>query len=65
LKDALKWTWNLGYPGFATPEFMETFSTNVIPRMFASVIKDELSPEDAARAAENEIKRIYRKWREG
>jgi multiple sugar transport system substrate-binding protein len=64
LKDALKWTWNLGYPGFATPEFMETFSTNVIPRMFASVVKGELTPEDAALAAENEMKRIYQKWRQ-
>jgi len=64
LKDALKWTWNLGYPGFATPEFMETFSTSVIPRMFASAIRGDLSPEAAARAAENEMKRIYLKWRE-
>jgi multiple sugar transport system substrate-binding protein len=63
LKDALKWTRNLGFPGFATPEYMETFNTAVIPRMFAEVIKGSLSPEDAARSAENEMKRIYEKWR--
>jgi multiple sugar transport system substrate-binding protein len=64
LKDALKWTRNLGYPGFATPQAMDVFSSHVIPKMFLSVVKGELSPEDAARAGEKEVKRIYDKWKE-
>ena len=49
LKDALKWTRSLGHPGFATPEAMEVFGTFVIPKMFLSVVRGDLSPEDAAR----------------
>jgi multiple sugar transport system substrate-binding protein len=64
LKDALYWTRNLGHPGFATPEAMEVFDTFVIPKMFASVVKGDLSPEDAARVAEKEVKRIYDKWKQ-
>jgi multiple sugar transport system substrate-binding protein len=64
LKDALKWTRSLCYPGFATPEAMEVFDTAVVPRMFLSVLQGELSPEDAAGAAEKEMKRIYEKWKE-
>lgn len=64
LKDALYWTRNLGFPGFANPVTMEVFNSFVIPRMFMSVVKNELSPEDAARAAEAEVSRIADRWRQ-
>ena len=64
LKDALHWTPNLGAPGFATPVWMEVFNSYVIPRMFASFVRGELSAEDAARAAETEVKRIATKWKD-
>src|SRR4029077_4172676 len=64
LKDALHWTPNLGSPGFASPAWMEVFNSSVLPRMFASVIKGERSAEDAASAAEAEVKRIAEKWAE-
>ncbi len=64
LKDALHWTANLGFPGYANPVAMEVFNSFVIPRMFISVVKGELSPEDAARAAETEVKRIFEKWKQ-
>jgi multiple sugar transport system substrate-binding protein len=54
----------VGFPGFATAEAMEVFSAGVIPKMFSSVVKGELSSEDAAGAAEKEMKRIYEKWKE-
>lgn len=63
LKDALLWTTNLGHPGYATPPIEEVFNTFVIPRMFATVAKGDLSPEDAAAAAEREVKRIFEKWK--
>jgi multiple sugar transport system substrate-binding protein len=62
LKDALHWTPNLGFPGYATPAAMEAFNSFVIPRMFVSVVKGELTPEDAARRAETEVQRISEKW---
>jgi multiple sugar transport system substrate-binding protein len=64
LKDALHWTANLGFPGFANPVAMEAFNTFVVPRMFLSVVKGEASPDDAARAAEAEVKRIADKWKQ-
>ena len=63
LKDALHWTPNLGFPGYANPVAMEVFNTFVIPRMFMSVVKGELSPEDAARAGETEVNRIFEQWK--
>jgi multiple sugar transport system substrate-binding protein len=43
---------------------MEIFNRFVVPRMFLSVVKGELSPGDAARAAEAEVKRILEKWKQ-
>ncbi len=64
LKDALHWTPNLGFPGYANPVAMEVFNSFVLPRMFLSVVKGELIPEDAARAAEAEVRRISEKWQQ-
>ncbi len=64
LKDALYWTKNLGFPGFSTPPAMEVFDSDLFPRMFARVIRGELSPEDGAEAALNEINRIFAKWKQ-
>jgi multiple sugar transport system substrate-binding protein len=64
LKDALHWTPNLGAPGFVNPVWMEAFNTFVIPRMFRSAVKGELSVLDAARAAETEMRQIAEKWKD-
>ena len=64
LKDALYWTRNLGFPGYANPVGMEAFNTFVIPRMFESVVTGRLSPEDAAQAADAEVTRIADKWKQ-
>lgn len=64
LKDALHWTANLGFPGYANPVAMEVFNTHVIPRMFVSVVKGEAAPEDAVHAADAEVKRIAEKWQQ-
>jgi len=62
LKDGLHWTHNLGFPGYANPVAMAVFNNFVVPRMFLSVVKGELSAEDAARVAEAEVQRIAEKW---
>jgi multiple sugar transport system substrate-binding protein len=64
LKDALHWTPNLGVPGFATPAYMEIFTSSLIPKMVAKVLKGEQSPEDATAAAAAEIQHIADKWKQ-
>ena len=63
LEDALVWTTNIGYPGYATAAIDELFTSFVIPRMFAAVVRGELSPEEGAAAAEKEAKTVFEKWR--
>lgn len=62
LGSVLDWATNVGYPGFATAAIDEVFNTFVIPTMFGRVARDESSPEEAVRAAEQEIRRIFAKW---
>lgn len=64
LKDALHWTRNLGFPGYANPVAMEVFNSFVIPRMFISVATGRSGPEDAVQAAEAEITRIADRWKQ-
>src|SRR5258708_11387728 len=64
LKNAPRWTVNLGHPGFADPATMEIYNSFVIPRMFLSVVKVERSPGDAAKAAEAEVTKIADKWKQ-
>ncbi len=63
LGNVLEWATNVGYPGYATAAIDEVFNTFVIPTMFAKAARDELSPQDSAKAAEAEIKRIFAKWK--
>lgn len=53
---------NVGYPGYCSAWIDEVFSTFVIPTMFAKTARDELSAEEAVKAAEREMKRISGKW---
>ncbi len=63
LTDVLDWATNVGHPGYATAAVDEVFNTFVIPTMFAKVARDEMTPENAASAAEKEVKRIFDKWK--
>lgn len=62
LKDALHWTPNLGVPGYATPAFMEIFTTSLVPKMVARAIRGEQSAEDAAASGAAEMQGIIDKW---
>jgi multiple sugar transport system substrate-binding protein len=62
LGDFVQYATNVGYPGYSTAAIDEVFSTFVIPTMFAKAARDEVSPEDAIKAAEREMKRIFAKW---
>jgi multiple sugar transport system substrate-binding protein len=63
LANALDWTTNIGYPGYATAAIDEAVNTFVLPTIFAKVARDEMNAEDGARALEKEIRRIFDKWK--
>ena len=63
LSDALSWSTNVGYPGYATAAISEVFNTWVIPSMFAKAARGQVSPEQAAADAETETKRIFARWK--
>jgi multiple sugar transport system substrate-binding protein len=58
-----KFTKNVGYPGFSNAAIDEVFNKFLIPQMFAEVAQEKMTPAEAARAAEREIKSIFAKWR--
>ena len=60
---AEKYTTNVGHPGFSNAGIDEVFNKFLIPQMFAEVAQDKMTPAEAARAADREIKAIYAKWR--
>ena len=59
LGDVLTWATNVGYPGYATAAIDEAFRAFIIPTMFAKVARGMETPENAAKAAEQEYKRIF------
>ncbi len=58
-----RFTTNIGHPGFSNAAIDETFSKFLIPQMFAQVAQGKMTADEAARAAEREIKGIFDKWR--
>jgi len=62
LANALEWSTNVGYPGYATAAVDEIFNTFVLPTMFAKAARDEMSVDDAVKAADQEVRRIMQKW---
>ncbi len=63
LKDAEKWSTNVGHPGPANPAECEIFSTYVLPNMFARVARGQQSAEDSVKQAAAECGKIFEKWR--
>jgi multiple sugar transport system substrate-binding protein len=63
LGNVLDWATNVGYPGYCTAAIDQAFNAWVIPTMFAKVARGEETPENAARAAEQEYKRIFERWK--
>ena len=63
LKDAVDWSTNIGHPGPANTAIGEVFGTFVIPTMFASAARGQVSPKEAVARAEAQIKPIFDKWR--
>lgn len=62
LKDAEKWSTNVGHPGPANPAIGEVFATFIIPNMMANAARG-MKAEEAVRQAELLVKAIFAKWR--
>ena len=58
-----KWTYNVGFPGYSNAAIDEVFGKSLIPQMFARVARDDMTPDEAMRAAHREISSIFNKWR--
>ncbi len=63
LKDAEKWSTNVGHPGPASPAIGEVFATFVLPNMMANAARG-MKPDLAVAQAETLIKPIFEKWRQ-
>ena len=63
LGNVLDWATNVGYPGYGTAAIDEAFKAWVIPTMFAKVARGDETAENAAKAAEEEYKRIFARWK--
>jgi multiple sugar transport system substrate-binding protein len=63
LGDVLDWATNVGYPGYCSAAIDQAFKSWVIPTMFATVAQGKASPEDAAKTAEAEYKRIFERFK--
>jgi multiple sugar transport system substrate-binding protein len=62
LSTALEWSTNVGFPGRATAAIDEVFNTFVLPTMFGRVARGDAEPEEAAAAADVEVRRIFDRW---
>jgi multiple sugar transport system substrate-binding protein len=62
LKDAEKWSTNMGHPGPANPAEGEVFATFILPNMMANAARG-MKAEEAVAQAEILVKAIYAKWR--
>ena len=63
LGDVLDWATNVGYPGYCSAAIDQAFYSWVIPTMFATVANGKATPEDAAKTAEAEYKRIFERMK--
>jgi maltose-binding protein MalE len=63
LKDATKWSTNVGHPGPSNTAIGEVFGTFVIPNMFAAAARGKKSPQQAVTDAEAQMKPIFAKWK--
>jgi hypothetical protein len=64
LRDALDWSVNVGYQGYANAAVGEVFGTFILPNMLARAARGKESPQEAVATAEGQMKPIFDKWRE-
>jgi multiple sugar transport system substrate-binding protein len=60
---AERYTTNIGHPGFSNAGVDEVFNKFLIPQMFATVAQDKMTPADAAKTFDRQVREIFQKWR--
>ena len=60
---AERYTGNVGWPGFSNAGVDEVFNKFLIPQMFANVAQEKMTPEEAARTFDRQVREIFQKWR--
>lgn len=63
LRDAERWSTNVGFPGPANPAEGEIFGTFILPNMFGRVAQGQQSAEESVKQAAAECRKIFDKWR--
>ncbi|TDD48107.1 carbohydrate ABC transporter substrate-binding protein [Saccharopolyspora elongata] len=63
LSHATDWSTNIGHPGPSSTAVGETFSTFVIPNMFARAARGDASPQQSVAEADTQVRAIFEKWR--
>ena len=63
LATAHKWTRFDSYPGHANPAWSEIYDAWLIPKMFGNAASGRMTPEEALTQADQEVRKIYDKWR--
>jgi len=63
LKDARKWSTNVGHPGPASPAVGEVYSTFILPNMMAAAAQG-MPAAQAVAQAEKQIRTIFNNWRQ-
>ena len=63
LSDASDWSVMVGYPGYFNAAVKDVYHSGLISKMFAAVVTDKMSPSEAMNQADQEVRKIYDKWR--
>jgi multiple sugar transport system substrate-binding protein len=64
LTDVADCTTYLEYPGDVNVAAVEVVDTALLQKMFASAATGKMTPEEALTQADQEVRRIYRKWQD-
>ena len=64
LAQAVDWSSSVGHPGHTNAAIDEVSNQYIIPKMFATAIRGEMTAEAAVAAADAEVRKIYDQWRD-
>ena len=63
LINASNWSTNVGHSGYFNAAISEIYNLGLIPTMFFHAATSKMSPEEAMIQADQEVRKIYDKWR--
>ena len=63
LAEAGSWTNHVDYPGYVNETSREVYDQQLLSKMFVAVATGKMTPEEAMNQADQEVRKIYDKWR--